>query len=491
MARILPSLGRLFATETNIKTKAGPSYRQEQLSRWTDPKIAVPLAKLAVTAGSNIYNDWQQDTINENAVADLRKRQRSAGLAGLLGAASHLKPEQGSEYDGYREALTEYNRRGTEIQLDRVREQALAILDDPNVGEEQKNLIREHLFPEGTGLKGALGMQGGPSWMGVAPQPDPERTLYTGPGSEEDGAYRGKTVGEVARMQANIATPEQAFEEAARAKTLNARKEAEAILSRAYRQGMGAGAKDFEDLMMGGPKARDEEELRRLFPKRFAPQRATGTAQRPGVNTGRIKQVVDAVQGRREYVFRLKRMAGNDPQFTVEIPYAAWKRHTGATLTHKNGSERDEAEMILVGIPVGLGGEERRSFVEKSSKPSIAGTKDEKWGLQLVQGLSQLRKAKILEESKELDGYLTKSNETESAWDKVNPGPLTSIPHHAEPALTRGFMELAKNNRLLEAEFHRMMATNPDGTGSTASTTKPPGDETAEIDKKKALGAVP
>ncbi len=85
------------------------------------PKIAVPLAKLAVTAGSNIYNDWQQDTINENAVADLRKRQRSAGLAGLLGAASHLKPEQGSEYDGYREALTEYNRRGTEIQLDRVR----------------------------------------------------------------------------------------------------------------------------------------------------------------------------------------------------------------------------------------------------------------------------------------------------------------------------------------------------------------------------------
>ncbi len=71
----------------------------------------------------------------------------------------------------------------------------MAILDDPNVGEEQKNLIREHLFPEGTGLKGALGMQGGPSWMGVAPQPDPERTLYTGPGSEEDGAYRGKNCG--------------------------------------------------------------------------------------------------------------------------------------------------------------------------------------------------------------------------------------------------------------------------------------------------------
>ena len=52
-------------------------------------------------------------------------------------------------------------------------------------------------------------------------------------------------------------------------------------------------------------------------------------------------------------------------------------------------------------------------------------------------------------------------------------------------------MKLDEDSRTLETDFSEMMATNPDGTESTASITKPPGDETAEADKKKAQRAVP
>lgn len=482
MARILPSIGRIFAAQAKASVDEGvTSPYLKDLQRWTDPKVAVPLAKLGATVGSNLYDKWHQNAVNEQAVDDLRQKQRTGILGQLLSTVMNITPSEENKErieDWHNELKYQSGKGRTDEErdrsLERLREHAAVLLDDPNVPNETKEQIRMSLFPEGTGLKGFFGMQGGPSWLGVAPQGDPETTPYMGP--EEQ--FKGMSVAEVARLQAGVVTPGQAFKAASKAQSLSARAKAQDILNRAYAQGMGGPAEDFEDLMAGGARARDEETLRKLYPPRFAPRQPVAAAQRPLVNVNRIERTKAQIEQRLAMAGRLEELAGNSPNHVISISYADWKRHTGEPLRDKSGKEFAASDQVQVGIPINLGGKERDEMIDKSSR-SIGGV-DQKYGLQLKQGYQQRRKAIILKKSGQLATFRKAGSDALNAWYKVSPGPVTSIRAAEEPALKEAYSKLATFEVDQAQEWTNMHAVNPDAKGSGGSA------EMTDEDKKKA-----
>ena len=484
MARILPSIGRIFAAQAKASVDEGvTSPYLKDLQRWTDPKVAVPLAKLGATVGSNLYDKWHQNAVNEQAVDDLRQKQRTGILGQLLSTVMNITPSEENKErieDWHNELKYQSGKGRTDEErdrsLERLREHAAVLLDDPNVPNETKEQIRMSLFPEGTGLKGFFGMQGGPSWLGVAPQGDPETTLYTGP--DPKGDYKGMSVAEVARLQAGVVTPGQAFRAASAAQSLTARAKAQDILNRAYAQGMGGPAEDFEDLMAGGARARDEETLRKLYPPRFAPRQPVAAAQRPGINLTKIRDTRLAMERRLAMAGRLEELAGNSPNHVIGVKYADWKRHTGETLKGPNGNEFAPSDEVLVGIPINLSGKERDEMVDKARR-GIGGT-DEKYGLQLRQGYQQRRKAIILKKSGELGRFRKTGTDILKEWNKSHPGPVTSIPAHKEEELARAFRKLNKGNIEHEEAWIKMHSENPSAGGDGGSA------EMTDEDQKKA-----
>tara|TARA_R110000824_G_scaffold36852_3_gene114001 strand:+ start:6094 stop:7479 length:1386 start_codon:yes stop_codon:yes gene_type:complete len=460
MARILPSLGRVFAADTKTETlRAGPSERSKSVSEWTKPGVLIPLADMAIAGGVNLYDKWDDHNRTEAAVDEYRASQKGLTVKNLVGASRRANLIGNMEFSTYEMALNQFAKHQDDRSWTKLREQASEVLRNPNISAQQKDLVMREFFPEDT--EGWQPMSRIAQEQERAAAFQPREALQDPKGVEMRPAFEG------------ISTMAQGQAAAAQANTMGKRAEAIALISRAIDLPVGTSV---GSILGGEEKAKAVEATRKLFPHIPQPRGGYGQRTTIPVNETRLKTLDKASDNNWYRVERKIALADSTPEWTIQIPYKHFKNSTSITIPNM----ADEA-LVVVALPID---EKRRAQFARA-------VKEQQWAklgqFELELNNGYLEREEAFRNKKKYHYLQGKMGATRSKARSWRPGVLGAVDASESRKLQEGAAVFGDETDAQRQDLAAIEAS-PVGEGGGEEDLTSDENMTAEERAKKALG---